>query len=200
MFGSAHKASPELRRSHAPLAPETFDDTVYQRVGRCTPCTLATFIAADSIATRATLPRTAGVYLFTEPGTGHLYVGRTSNLRNRIAEHCPGTIPLITGAPGDVRHRSSLARAPGSNPPTDAVEALRDLFANNPEWRDAVGTAVARIRKMEVRFVEESDPLRRALLELMAAAELADPLQQLRGDLTHFPHVAPNRTDRVWKS
>ena len=131
-------------------------------------------LAADPIATRATLPRAPGVYLFTEPGTGHLYVGRTRNLRNRIAEHCPRIIPRSRVPPATFAVK--LAReSTGLGPTYQRRGGLRDLFANNPEWRDAVAMAVVRIRKMEVRFVEESDPLRSALLELMAAAELQTP-------------------------
>ena len=128
-------------------------------------------LAANPIAARAALPRTPGVYLFTEPGTGHLYVGRTRNLRNRIAEHCPGVIPRSRVPPATFAVK--LAReSTGLGPTYQRRGGLRDLFANHPEWRDAVATAVARIRKMEVRFVEESDPLRSTLLELMVAAEL----------------------------
>ena len=128
-------------------------------------------LAVDPIATRAALPRTPGVYLFTEPGTGHLYVGRTRNLRARIAEHCPGVIPRSSVPPATFAVK--LAReSTGLRPTYQRRGGLPDLFANNPKWREAVALAVVRIREMEVRFVEESDPLRSALLELMVAAEL----------------------------
>jgi hypothetical protein len=44
-----------------------------------------------------------------------------------------------------------------------------------PEFSTAFTEAKARIRKMDVRFVEESDPTRQALLEIYVAVVLATP-------------------------
>lgn len=101
------------------------------------------------------------IYLFSE-GNCHLYVGRTRRLRQRLRQHSTPSAPhnqavfafklarQITG-----RTRASYIRA-GS----------RVELESNPEFADAFSKAKDRVRKMYLRFVEESDPLRQALLEI----------------------------------
>ena len=43
------------------------------------------------------------------------------------------------------------------------------------QFRAAFEGAKARIREMDVRFVDEADPLRQTLLEIYAAVSLATP-------------------------
>ena len=51
-------------------------------------------------------------------------------------------------------------------------EGSRDALMQDPAFRRAFDTAKARIRKMDVRFVEETDPVRQAILEIYAAVAL----------------------------
>lgn len=46
---------------------------------------------------------------------------------------------------------------------------------HNPEFVKAFDAAKARIRDMSLRFVEESDPIRQALLEIYTAVVLDTP-------------------------
>jgi hypothetical protein len=124
--------------------------------------------------TIATLPRDAPkecVYLFSE-NAKNLYVGRTRHLRQRMRQH---SIPssrhnqavfafrLAREATGRV-----VARYTG-----DGTRAL--LAANDPSFGAAFVDAKTRIRAMQVRYVEETDSLRQALLEIYASIVLATP-------------------------
>ena len=120
--------------------------------------------------TALTLPQaipTAGIYLFSEDGA-HLYVGRTRNIRERIARH---TRPGATHRMAAFAFR--LARKATSNPTaTYKKEGSRGNLMENPEFRFAFDEAKKRIRAMELRFVEENDPIRQALLEIYVAVSL----------------------------
>ena len=122
------------------------------------------------------LPARSGVYLFSEPDAGYLYVGRTRNLRARIRQHCPGRMPPRGSvAPGATFAVKIARKSTGAVPTFQRRGGLRDLFANDETWRTAFAAAVERIRNMEVRYVEEADPLRHAVLELYAMIELRTP-------------------------
>jgi predicted GIY-YIG superfamily endonuclease len=124
--------------------------------------------------TIATLPRDAPkecVYLFSENGK-HLYVGRTRHLKQRMRQHSvpssqhnqavfafrlarEATGRLIAKYSGDGR-RASLATDDGA-------------------FAAAFKSAKERVRAMQVRYVEETDPLRQALLEIYVSIVLATP-------------------------
>ena len=48
-------------------------------------------------------------------------------------------------------------------------------MTKEPDFAEAFIAAKARIRKMDLRFVEETDPFRQALLEMYAAVALKTP-------------------------
>jgi predicted GIY-YIG superfamily endonuclease len=113
----------------------------------------------------------AGVYLLSEGGH-HLYVGRSNNIRGRIGRHSrPGAthrmaafaFRLAREVTGNLR--ASYRKGKGS----------RAALMEEPEFSTAFTEAKARIRKMDVRFVEESNPTRQALLEIYVAVVLATP-------------------------
>jgi hypothetical protein len=119
------------------------------------------------------LPRpmpAAGVYLFSE-GARHLYVGRTDRLRQRLGEHCR---PSST-------HNSApfaflLAReATGNRKPTYQPTGSRAELAKNLKFGRTFTDSKKRVREMDVRFVEEIDSRRQALLEMYAAIALNTP-------------------------
>jgi predicted GIY-YIG superfamily endonuclease len=124
--------------------------------------------------TIATLPReapSACVYLFSENGR-HFYVGRTRNLRRRLRQH---SIPSS-------RHNQAvfafrLAReATGRLVAAYSGEGRRAVLATDDATFVASFTdAKRRVRSMQVRYVEGTDPLRQALLEIYAAVVLATP-------------------------
>lgn len=130
-------------------------------------------LIAMTPVTTATLPRmipSRGVYLFSE-GTNHLYVGRTNRLRPRLQEHSRAAS----------RHNSApfaflLAReATGNKTATyRSIGSRRELEAD-PVFAEAFIAAKRRVRVMDIRFVEETDATRQALLEMYVAVALGTP-------------------------
>jgi hypothetical protein len=105
-----------------------------------------------------------GVYLFSELGR-HLYVGRTNSLRKRICCHC-----LPSAGHGMAPFAFRLAKETcGVGKATYRKGSGRADFLKREDGRHAFNAAKARIRAMQVRFVEESDPIRQMLLEAYVA-------------------------------
>jgi predicted GIY-YIG superfamily endonuclease len=106
------------------------------------------------------LPETC-VYLFSE-GENTLYVGRTRRLRQRLRQHS------VAGA----QHNQAvfafkLAReATGLTVAAYSVKGSRKALSVLPHFAEAFTQAKTRVRGMDLRFVEETDPLRQALLEI----------------------------------
>jgi predicted GIY-YIG superfamily endonuclease len=110
------------------------------------------------------------VYLFSEDGQ-HLYVGRTNHLRNRMRQH---------SVPGAQHNQAVFAfrlarQETGRTSAAYSAEGGRVALSKDPAFAQAFLTAKARIRKMDLRFVEETDPFRQALLEIYAAVALETP-------------------------
>jgi hypothetical protein len=107
------------------------------------------------------------IYLFSEAET-HLYVGRTRRLRNRLRQHS------IAGA----QHNQAvfafrLAREmTGKLLPAYSSKGSRIDLSADSFFDEAFTQAKARVRNMDVRFVEEVEPLRQALLEIYVAVVL----------------------------
>ena len=117
----------------------------------------------------ATVP-TAGVYLFTENDVP-LYVGRSNSLRRRMNRH--GS-PSASHRQGAFAFR--LARAETGNfRATYKKEGSRANLMTIPSFAESFMRAKARIQTMDLRFVEEADPLRQTLLEVYVAVVLKTP-------------------------
>jgi hypothetical protein len=85
-------------------------------------------------------------------------------LKQRIREQAN-----ILGAPFSFR----LARVKtGYLKPTYRKKGSRDDLFSRPDFNEALHWAQAWIRKMDVRYVEEEDPIRQTLLEVYAAVVL----------------------------
>ncbi len=111
-----------------------------------------------------------GIYLFTETGI-HLYVGRTNRMRQRLREHCRAS-STHNSAP----FAFLLAReATGQTVATYQVRGSRAQLEQDPVFRQAFTAAKARVSNMDVRVVEEGDPLRQALLEMYVSIALQTP-------------------------
>ena len=116
----------------------------------------------------AALPKAmpkAGVYLLSERGE-HLYVGRSNSIRARIARHCrPGaTHRMAAFAFRLARHETGRLEATYKS-----GEGSRAALVQEPLFGTAFVNAKARIRVMELRYIEETDPVRQALLEVYVA-------------------------------
>ena len=113
-----------------------------------------------------------GVYLFSERDNGHLYVGRSNNIRTRYGGHYnPGAthhsatfaFNLARETTGKVKPR--YKRGPYS----------REGLMKNDEFLAAFNEAKARIRLMDFRFVEENNPMKQCILEIYTAIALETP-------------------------
>ena len=103
-----------------------------------------------------------GVYLFTENGK-HLYAGRTKReISVRLKAH--------VNTAKDCPFAWHLAReVMGVEKATYKKEGSRNHLLTQPQFKQVYDSAKDRIRKMEVRFVSEQDPLKQALLEIYVA-------------------------------
>ena len=116
-----------------------------------------------------------GIYLFSE-GRNHLYVGRSRGIRGRIARH---------SRPGATHRMAAFAfrlarEVTGHLDASYKTEGSRSKLMQYPDFRAAFDKAKTRIRKMDVRFVEEADPVRQALLEIYVAVNLRTPYNDFR--------------------
>lgn len=111
-----------------------------------------------------------GIYLFSE-GRDHLYVGRTNRLRERLRGHC---VPSGTHSTATLAFR--IAReTTGRMVATYTKFGSRAELVNDQTFAVAFTEAKRRVYLMDIRFVEELDPTRQALLEIYAATVLGTP-------------------------
>ncbi len=112
-----------------------------------------------------------GIYLLSE-GEQHLYVGRSNNIRKRIARHSnPGaTHRMAAFAFRLAREKTGYRKATYKK-----GEGSRDSLMQDPIFIASFSSAKERIRKMSLRFVEEANPVTQALLEIYVAVVLNTP-------------------------
>ena len=103
-----------------------------------------------------------GVYLLSE-GNRHLYAGRTNGLRARLRGHVCDSHYSATLAFLMARTETGKLQ-PSYKPRGSRADLLRDL-----EFKAAFDNARQMIREMDIRYVEEADPVRQALLEIYVA-------------------------------
>ena len=111
---------------------------------------------------------TGGVYLFSEQGK-HLYCGRTKRLiKERIKNHyssakdCPFAWRLAREETGNIKanYYGDKTRS----------KLLKDL-----NFVSVYKKSKDRIKNMDVRYVEEKNPLKQALLEIYVSVVLETP-------------------------
>ena len=109
----------------------------------------------------------SGVYLFSE-GSIHLFVGRSDRLRTRLQEHCRPSSNHNT-APFAFK----IARIQtGETEASYTSDRSRSDLEKNPAFREAFDKAKERIRSMDVRFVEQVDPVKQMLLVIYISVAL----------------------------
>lgn len=112
------------------------------------------------------VPR-SGVYVFSE-GASHLYVGRSKRLRDRLRYH--------SSSAEDAPFAFKLAREQtGNTRASYSSKGSREDLLADPQFRAAFQAAKERIHRMQIRFVDEPDPTRQALLEIYVAISLEAP-------------------------
>lgn len=113
----------------------------------------------------------SGIYMFSERGKS-LYVGRTRDVRRRYGQHtrrssghnsAPFAFKLARHATGRVK----ADYKPGEN--------SRAGLLLDPGFAGAFSDALERTRRMEFRFVAESDPTRQCLLEVYVSVVCGSP-------------------------
>jgi hypothetical protein len=110
------------------------------------------------------------IYLFSVSGRP-LYVGRTNRLRQRLRGHC---VPSATHYTATFAFR--IAReATGMKKPSYSPKGSRASLVKDARFGPAFAAAKRQVAEMEIRFVEETDPLRQALLEIYVATALSTP-------------------------
>ncbi len=133
---------------------------------------LSRLLAMEPV-TPASLPKgmpKEGVYLFSE-GRRHLYVGRSRDMRGRIARHFRRSATHKMAA-----FAFRLARmATGHSVASYTTKGSRSELMKDPAFRNEFDQAKARIRNMDVRFVEETEAVRQAILEIYIAVSLRTP-------------------------
>jgi predicted GIY-YIG superfamily endonuclease len=136
-------------------------------------------LLAMSPLTNGALPRAmpdCGVYLFTE-NDKHLYVGRSNDLRGRYGLHCrPGATDRQAAFAFQLAREETGRVIRSYKQDENSRKALMEL----PEFRDAFTEAKARIRRMEYRFVEETDQNCQALLEIYCSIVLGTPYNDFK--------------------
>jgi GIY-YIG catalytic domain len=119
---------------------------------------------------RSSLPKSRkiqGVYLFSEEDI-HFYFGRTRDLRRRLNNHCG-----VSSAHNQAVFAFKLARHATDNIVASyAGLGTRQQLLLDPIFAQAFANSKVRVRNMHLRFVEEPDSLRQALLEIYAATML----------------------------
>lgn len=107
------------------------------------------------------------IYLLSE-GKNHLYVGRTRKLRKRLRQHS-----IASAQHNQAVFAFKLVReATGQLAAAYSAEGSRKALCAEPAFAEAFQQAKARVRNMDLRFVEEADPTRQALLEIYASVVL----------------------------
>ena len=111
-----------------------------------------------------------GIYLFSDADQ-HLYVGRSNRIRKRLQDHCrPSSAHnSATFAFRIARQKTGILRA------TYSSKGSRAELEKNPEFGSVFREAKARVRAMDIRYVEEAEPMRQAILEMYVALSLETP-------------------------
>jgi hypothetical protein len=98
-------------------------------------------------------------------------VGRTNNIRRRLAGHCRPSASHFTATFAFRIARESTGKLKA----TYRTDGSRRTLVQDPEFAEAFRFAKARVASMHLRFVEEVDPTRQALLEIYCATVLQTP-------------------------
>lgn len=111
-----------------------------------------------------------GIYLFSD-GAKSLYVGRSNNIRRRIGLHC---------RPGSQHNQATFAfrmarLQTGRTEAAYTTSGSRGELIKDPVFSSIFAKCKGRIRQLDLRFVEEQDSTRQALLEIYVATALETP-------------------------
>jgi hypothetical protein len=123
---------------------------------------------------RPTVPKVAGVYLFTE-GSTHRYVGRSRNCNRRLGEH---TRPSSQENSAPFAFNIAKQEAERSGKP---VAGTREAISIEATFAPLFAAAKARVRGMDYRYVPVDNPAISTIFEVYAAIALGT-----EGDFNRF--------------
>ena len=110
------------------------------------------------------------IYLFSE-GERALYVGRSNRFRSRLRQHSIDSAPH-----NQASFAFRLAReATGNTEASYKPEGSRSSLLADPDFAQQFLLPKRRVRAMDLRYVEETDQLRQALLEIYISVVLRTP-------------------------
>ena len=123
-------------------------------------------VTLDTLPPRRDMPK-SGIYLWTEGGE-HIYVGRSRRIRERLQEHARESSGHNQASFAFLLAREATGRVAASYSTTGS----RNELLLDADFMIAFSEAKARLRRMELRFVEEAHPIRQCLLEVYVAVTL----------------------------
>ena len=112
-----------------------------------------------------------GIYLFTEAGR-HLYVGRSNRLLARYKNHW---MPKKTEREAAFAFRLAREMTGQLKATYKTGEGSRKHLATDEKFSQAFTSAKERIKAMDYRWVEETNPTCQCLLEIYASVVLQTP-------------------------
>ena len=142
------------------------------------PAKLALLLEKDPISRhpfRKDSPR-SGVYLFTDNHI-HLYAGRSRNIRSRYGLH---TRPSATHNQANFAFLLAKEALHNSGTFPELDEFSRTKLQINPKFKDEFFKAKCRVKRMDFRWIEESDDTTQALLEIYCSITLKTPYNKFR--------------------
>jgi predicted GIY-YIG superfamily endonuclease len=110
------------------------------------------------------------VYLFSD-GDTPLYIGRTKKLRQRLGNHC-----RKSSRANQSSFAFQLAReAAGVTERSNSGPTTREELMKDDSFNAGFQASKLRLNAMDIRYVEEPDPVKQALLEIYCAIALETP-------------------------
>lgn len=110
----------------------------------------------------------SGIYLFSEAGKD-LYVGRSRNMRRRYQMHTRQGSSHNQASFAFLIAREAFGMSEASY---KSGKMSRSELSENPTFIQEFEQAILRVRAMDYRFVEETNPTYQALLEIYCAVAL----------------------------
>lgn len=113
------------------------------------------------------------IYLLSDE-QGHQYVGRTRDLRRRLADHMN---------PANDRYSATFAFRRALKEAEDQgmdVDQRRAVIERDPVFQGIFAAQKLRVAAMQVRYLEVPDDIEQAILEVYAAERLATPWNVFR--------------------
>ena len=108
----------------------------------------------------------SGIYLFSKNGK-HVYVGRSKDIHKRYNGHIYSNPDSASFAFLLARDKTGKNKASYKSGPNTRKQLMED-----DNFKNAFNEARQQIREMDFRYVEESDSIRQALLEIYCAVKL----------------------------